>query len=511
MAWLHTWAGLLLGWLLFAMFFSGTAAYFQYEITGWMQPEVHGPADPVKASEGAVRTLARIAPDAKTWFITPPDRRSLTTSVFWIPGEGAPPARRGETQAVLDGNGQDVTIRDTRGGAFFYRFHFDLHYMPVIAARYLVGVAAMFMLIAILSGIVTHKKIFVDFFLLRFGKGQRSWLDAHNVTAVVALPFYLMVTYTGLVTLATLYMPWGVAANYASQDTFFAQMFPRTAAVERSGRAVPLAPLAPMFAEAKARWQGAGVGFLQIDNPGDATAQVLLSRSPADAIGSRGQTLLFDGSTGAVLRASPEPGGAAATESVMIGLHAGRFADWGLRWFYFLSGVGGTIMVGSGLVLWTVKRRGKLPDPAHPPLGFRLVERLNIAAIAGLPAGAAAFFLANRLLPIELAGRAPWEVHSLFIVWGAALVWAIARPVRRAWVETLTAAAALFALVPFVNALTTPRNLVASLMQADWLFAGFDLAMLVLALALGRAALAVSRHNPATSKRRRAPAERVPA
>src|SRR3546814_15678309 len=90
----------------------------------------------------------------------------------------------------------------------------------------------------------------------------------------------------------------------------------------------------------------------------------------------------------------------------MIGLQAGRFAGWGLRWLYFLSGVSGAIMVGSGLVLWTVKRRGRLPDPARPPFGFRLVERLNIAVIAGLPAGIAIYFLANPLLPLEKVDRA---------------------------------------------------------------------------------------------------------
>src|SRR3546814_12240603 len=35
MAWLHTWTGLLLGWLLFAIFVTGTSAYFQEEITRW--------------------------------------------------------------------------------------------------------------------------------------------------------------------------------------------------------------------------------------------------------------------------------------------------------------------------------------------------------------------------------------------------------------------------------------------------------------------------------------------
>src|SRR3546814_11295490 len=110
--------------------------------------------------------------------------------------------RRSDTRATLDGNGQVIHARDTPGGFFLYRFHFDLHYIPVLWARYLVGAAAMFMLIAILSGIVTHKKIFADFFMLRFGTGQRSWMDAHNVAAVFALPFHLMIPYTGLVTLA---------------------------------------------------------------------------------------------------------------------------------------------------------------------------------------------------------------------------------------------------------------------------------------------------------------------
>ncbi|HAB08009.1 MAG TPA: hypothetical protein DCE38_06005, partial [Alcanivorax sp.] len=36
MAWLHTWSGLLLGWLLLAMFVTGTSAYFREEISLWM-------------------------------------------------------------------------------------------------------------------------------------------------------------------------------------------------------------------------------------------------------------------------------------------------------------------------------------------------------------------------------------------------------------------------------------------------------------------------------------------
>lgn len=67
--------------------------------------------------------------------------------------------------------------------------------------------------------------------------------------------------------------------------------------------------------------------------------------------------------------------------------------------------------------MWTVKRRQKLPDPDRPYFGFRLVERLNIASIAGLSIAMTAFLWVNCLLPHPLEGRADWEIHSFFIVW----------------------------------------------------------------------------------------------
>src|SRR3546814_20356137 len=100
----------------------------------------------------------------------------------------------------------------------------------------------MAMLIAILRGIVTQKKILADFFLLRFGKGQRSWLDAHNASSVLFLPFILMITYTGLVSLATHYMPWGIAANSADEGKFFEATATCPVPGEKTGPA-PLAPI----------------------------------------------------------------------------------------------------------------------------------------------------------------------------------------------------------------------------------------------------------------------------
>lgn len=39
MAPLHTWVGVLFGWLLYFMFVTGTAGYLDTEIDRWMRPE----------------------------------------------------------------------------------------------------------------------------------------------------------------------------------------------------------------------------------------------------------------------------------------------------------------------------------------------------------------------------------------------------------------------------------------------------------------------------------------
>jgi uncharacterized iron-regulated membrane protein len=501
MASLHTWTGLVPGWILFVIFLFGTAAFFDQEVSRWMRPELTVAPVSTQALDAAVRLLAQKAPDADSWMLSiPAPRDGEGFGIAWTPAGGG---YKDQQALALDAiTGMPTAVRDTKGGYFLYRMHFDLHYLPVSWARILVSMAALAMLVAILSGIVTHKKIFADFFLLRFGKGQRSWLDAHNVTAVLALPFYLMITYTGLVTLLFTLMPWAISANFPDQDAYYAQAFPSAPGVERSGRAAAMLPIGDLLHRAGQAKPGLHSTFVSIRNPGDSDAIVeMYMRS--DNLGGIREPLQLRATTGEILSSRSPRGPATATQQVMIDLHAGRYSGIILRWLYFLSGVAGTVMIGSGLVLWTVKRRAKLPDQAKPYLGFRLVERLNIGFVAGAPIGIAAYFLANRMLPIGMADRAAWEVNWLFIIWGGLFVWSIARPIKRAWCEALTAGAILFALIPIVNIVTTARGLPASLMTGDALFAGFDIVMLALASAFAITALKVARHQPKSAPRRK--------
>ena len=257
MSWLHTWSGLIFGWALFAMFLTGTLAFFRPEITRWMQPEIQvRPAPAQQAVATAQRYLSEHAVDAKRWFITPPtDREPLILLLYQTPKPK--PGERGFVRVKLDPQtGQAVTARETRGGDFFYRFHFELE-IGFPWGRWLASIAGMFMLVAIISGVITHKKIFADFFTFRPKKGgQRAWMDGHNALSVLGLPFHLMITFSGLVLFMGMLMPAGILAVYDDARQFSDEVFASFKVTPPRGTPAPLTDLAPLVAQAESHWQG---------------------------------------------------------------------------------------------------------------------------------------------------------------------------------------------------------------------------------------------------------------
>jgi len=514
MAWLHTWTGLLVGWLLLLIFMAGTASYYREEISRWMRPEL--PRSTVSnevAAERAIAFLQHKAPQAESWNVTLPDPRNPAMRMFWRnpesmvkpPAEGEKRRRRGGGRfgdATVDpGTGEEVAARETRGGDFFYRLHFDLHYIPVYWARYLVGFCAMFMLVAIITGVITHKKIFKDFFTFRKDKGLRSWLDFHNVSAVMALPYHAMITYTGIVTLMFMYLPWGVNVAYPKdEDAFFSEAFARLADIETPSEGTATAlPIQQLLDAARAEWKGAQVSGFTLYHPGAANAVIDVYQRDGKRLSVDTPSLRYDAVSGALIEASPLSGGATQTRGVMYGLHLARFADWGLRALFFLSGLIGCLMVASGVVLWAVKERPKDAKSGKIGFGLRLVDALNIGAVAGLPVAFAAYFWGNRLLPVQMAERADAEVNVFFYAWGAALLAAFLWPKRLMWAWQLYVGAAMFLLIPVINALTTHAHLGVTLRNGDWVLAGFDLMMLAFGAVLAYCALRMQRWQPALS------------
>jgi uncharacterized iron-regulated membrane protein len=465
MAWLHGWTGLLLGWVLFVMCLAGTLSVFKPEIGQWMRPENAAKADPADAVQAAATWLTANAKDSNAWYFNVPNARMNTVEATYDTGGDY-------LYRALDPVSGAPVARETMGGEFFYRLHFELE-LPYPWGRLLASIAGMVMLVALITGIIAHRRIFKDYFTFRPAKGQRSWLDGHNALGVLATPFHLMITFTGIVTLASLNMPWGITATYGNDlAAVYHDLSPGVAERARANLPAPLAPVAPMLREAQ-RQLGGTIGRVYVINPGDKAGVVTVFRSDADQLGFNPAEMSFDGVTGQPISKWQENRGAIQTYNVVYGLHMARFAPIFARWLYFLGGAMLTLAIATGMVLWIVKRRERAPLS----LGNRVLERLNAGVLAGVPLGCAAYLLANRLVPLGLADRADIEISTALWTAAAALLVGAALPPRRAW-PLLTGATAL------ACGLAALLGLSVSVMSA-----------VLLAVAAGLAWLAVKQHR----------------
>ncbi|WP_335950687.1 PepSY-associated TM helix domain-containing protein [Acinetobacter beijerinckii] len=520
MSWLHTWTSLLLGWLLYAVFLTGTLSFFQNEITVWMKPELHQSVNNTSQQQQlgyALQYLQQNGQPAESWNIRFANERQPAIMLnIRKPGEG----RRRGGEIYLDAQtGQEIKARETRGGGFLYRFHFELYGMPRIWGRWIVGIATLFMFVAIISGIITHKKIFKDFFTFRPAKGQRSWLDAHNATAVFALPFHIMITFSGLLLLMFMFMPWAMNSHYGNGQNFYqmlnepvaktpeqarllAEQKQKQAAEEGRGnrgggrrgeteQAAPVLAAAPMVNlvalshYVQQGWGDNPISSIRVNKPNTVEADVQFNATRTTTLLDRESipSMKFNAVTGQLIdEAKPVNSASKAIYTIVTWLHMAHGVDSVLRWLLFLSGILGTMMVASGLILWVVKRIPDVQKLGYKPFGHRLVEVLNITAITGLPIACAAYFIANRFIPAQLAERSPLEINVFFIAWLVCLIHAAIRAHRPAWLEQLALAAVLFLFMPILNFLTGGQALWMSIYHGQWMIASFDLVCIILGL-----------------------------
>ncbi|MGB3436115.1 PepSY-associated TM helix domain-containing protein [Achromobacter sp.] len=509
MSWLHTWCGLTCGWLLCAIFLTGTLSVFREPITRWMEagPSPGPAAEAADARQwlaGATQELSSRAAGASAWDISLPAQPGWPVQLSWRTGDG------GRHEIWLDSRTGVVQpapqIRETEGGRHFMSFHYTLH--GGLPGYWLVGWISMCMLVALVSGVVVHKRIFKDFFTFRPGKGLRSWLDAHNATAVLTLPFLFMIGYTGLAFFYTSYMPWPLHAAYGGDAGAYrryqAELAPTPPAPRIAGQGVGAVPDLYLLLSQARELTGQDAARITIDHPGYARSVVLVSgRKPLAGAASRLLTessrVAFDADSGAVLQLTPahhEELAAKQVHETIEALHKADFGGWTIKWLYFFSGLMGTAMIAIGTLLFSIKRRKKSEHEfgAATARIYRCVEALNVAALAGIALASIAYFYGNRLIPAAWPERSAWEIRFFFAVWAATLVHALWRAPRQAWIEQLAAAAVLCLGLPILNWATTGRHLWAYAASGEKLPAAVELTALASGLLLAYMVRALRRH-----------------
>lgn len=493
MTWLHTWVGLLVCWLLYLIFFAGTISFFRDEVSLWNQPSIHNieqQTDRIGAQKqqiiSGVEYLNTQAPNAPNWRITLPEERvPYLTYGYAKPKE--PEQRRASFENTrLDPNNMQplAPFTDTRGGNFFYRLHFDLHYIDVKTARWIVCFASLFMLIALISGIVIHKRIFKDMFVFRANKGSRSWLDVHNLSSVFALPFHLMITYTGIITLIFMIFPYPAQTVYENGIRgFFNDVSSSSPVTESLQGTAPLVPINTVLDQVYTKWPEADITRVIINNPHKAAATIMVLVSPGKTLRDQSPRLIFSGASGElVAQTDDELTGSKALYESLNSMHTGRLAEPLLRVLYFLGGIAGCIMIATGCIMWAKRLRERMKKNTQPSWGLKLVEGLNLGTLMGLPLATSAFFLANRLLSKQVAERADKEILAFFLTWLCVFIIAFVKRDKLQWCVMAAINSIACFSVPLVNALTTQGNTISYLRNEQWALFMFDSLFLAIGL-----------------------------
>ncbi|WOI45272.1 PepSY-associated TM helix domain-containing protein [Acidovorax sp. BLS4] len=518
MAWLHTWFGLVLGFVLMVVFFFGSLSVFDREIDRWAIPETRFAPQPMpsfdRVLQPAFQTMTR--PDAanleaarsrvngpladtfpivNSWgaYTTHRDPVLGMFTSFALPNAKDADDQVWGTRTIDPRNGNPLPDDHLKiGSRFFYPLHYSLHLEWKSLGYWIVGFAALMMLVALVSGVVMHRKIFREIFTFRPRKHtQRSALDLHNLTGVVALPFHFIFALSGLVIFGGIYFPVTETQLHPLHELHEQHEALETGLpAKRAGTPGTLASVDAMVAEAQRRWAAKGmageVGYLNVQHVGDANAYVSVFRAGTDRVTLTGEGIHFKGATGEVLREDPPPTAIAGINNFLTGLHLQHFRHWLLRWLYVLGGLSGCVCIATGFIFFVEKR--KRQHARQGLSGARWVDAFAVTTVTGMLIATFAMLIGNRVLPTDLPGRGIWEQSVFWGAWVLAFlhgVWRTA-PVGQgrmapAWAEQCWAAAALAVVAVLLNWTTTGDHLLRTLANGYWPVAGMDLALLTAA------------------------------
>jgi uncharacterized iron-regulated membrane protein len=516
MTWLHTWFGLVLGFVLMVVFFFGSLSVFDREIDRWAVPETRFEPQPMPSYDRVLAPIfQQITPDEDELdaargrvgrleqtlpLLTFSAYTTHRDPVLSLYAEFAVTNNPDDSHDHVHGhvtidprNGQHLP--DSRlklGSEFFFPMHYGLHLHWLDLGYWIVGVAALVMLAALVSGVVIHKKIFREFFTFRARKhAQRSALDLHNLTGVLALPFHFMFSLTGLIIFAGIFFPVSETVfKPLAERHDQAEAAAKGLAFEPAGVPARLASVDDMVVEAKRRWAARGmpgdVGYLKVSHVGDANSYVTLYRAGSDRVALVGQAMHFSGHTGHVIHEEPPLAIVSGIAEFLTGLHLQHFRHWLLRWLYVIGGLSGCVCLATGLLFFVGKRKQR--HQLQGIGGARWADALAVTSVTGMLIATAAMLVANRALPVTLPARGEWEERVFWLAWLGAFAHGVWRSkavsagrLSPAWREQAWALASLSASAVVLNWLTTGDHLLRTVARGYWPVAGFDLALLATA------------------------------
>ncbi len=426
---LHTVIGIVLGWLLFVVCFSGSVAMFYDEMVDWEDPDVRqssieSPAVPIKPMVDDFRN--RHEGEAQNLFMS-------------LPVEEAPYYRLFASFKDSDGNttrhseryhlvtGEAIGDKAEGPATWLLRFHQNLQIERRLG-RSLVGIAGVFMLVSLLTGVIIHRKILRDLYKVRWHRSMHlKWKDLHTGLGVWTLPFSITISFTGAILgLVVLFLP--ILALLAFKGD-------QEAAIEAvtgpppapAGVVAEMAPLEDVITRINnnTAYRAHGVSF---ENYGDANARYkvfaetereLVRFVQVDANAVTGE---YD-KPSVLFGALPESA-IGRVYAAITPLHYGTYGGTLLKVVYYFVGMVVTLSIAIGTLIY-LERRLDGPVGKHSRGFYVAISRINAGLTAGLALASIVIFYSDRLWGLFTEDRGYATALVFLATWLAAIAWAL--------------------------------------------------------------------------------------
>jgi uncharacterized iron-regulated membrane protein len=399
----HGWAGAVLGLLLYAVIVTGTAAVFANEIKTW-SGGVLGTNEPLSQPLAAV--LARLEKETPEQFREDLSLRATPAGNVWAffhTDETVNGVRRergvlytigpnGKILSREEGYGRDLAANDpyTALGRFYVDLHVRLH-VPNPWGLILTGILGLAMLVAAVSGILMHRHLFRDVFVLRGRQRLVGQRDLHSVAGTWTLPHAFVLAFTGAYLSFTIAVALPMLAKIAFKGDVRTMVTTLNGTNVVDARPAAVADIDGILSDARKR-AGAPLLIAGWENRGRADSRITVFPAPRSG-DPKAMRLIYNGATGELIRERPIIGTKPSLGASLLGLispvHFGNFAGWWSRAVWFALGAASAYVAWSGLNLWVRRRSDQR--------GWRVLGRMTVWVGGGLPfamaAAAAAYFI----------------------------------------------------------------------------------------------------------------------
>ena len=463
----HTVSGIVISFALFVCFYAGAVALFMDEIYQWENPDARiEVVDPATVDYDHV--IAAIAENiegfdqAGQFGIVPPTKTKPTIAFY-----GSIKGPDGETErfsSSVNPITYEVLSFGSEPKTHMINTIYELHYfrqIPVIGL-YLSGLVAFFFLFAILTGLLTHWKNIVSKFyaFTTEGKWKQIWTNGHVSLGFIALPFQLIYAITGaLLGLSILLLAPSAFLMFDGDTTEVIKAVRPDASFKYDEGAKLVdngVSFNSIYENVSQGYPDTEITYIYANNfgkeDGTVTARV------DDHSGITGDGIFVYGYKDGKLLQANVPNKKSYTQGtfgILIKLHYATFGGIFLKIIYFILAMITCYIIISGIMIWRTARDNKKYTDKQRRFHHRVTKVYLAICLSMFPA-LALIFIANKLVPMELADRVFYVNSTFFLGWLAltliGLFWNNYRKLNRNYIVI---GSVLGLLIPLVNGIIT--------------------------------------------------------